>query len=137
MSCRAAVFVFHPAASEKSADREDFHICCIFGDADAVLVIRGMDDAAVAHVDGYMSSVADDVAGLCIGQAAFYLSAAPADRGIIMRKLDSEVCVYRHDKTGAVGTFGQTAAAPFIGIADVLHCEIDNLLAHAYLGAVY
>lgn len=117
------------ADSEESSDRQDSPVGCIVPDTDAILVIRCMDDAAASHVDGDMSVIADDISRPGVCKPSPYSSAALADPGVVMGKLDTEVGIYCHYETGTVTSVGKAAAAPFIGIADKLKSKIDDLLS--------
>ena len=92
-----------------------------------------MDDTAAAHVDGHVSVIADDISGLGIGESVD--SPAPlTDPGIIVGKRDPETRVDSHDKSRAVAAVCQTASSPFVGVADKLHCIVDELLSLCIAG---
>ena len=93
--------------SEKSPDRENACIPGVVADADSGMAAGGMDDPVVAQIDGNVAIIADDVSRPGFGQILDF-SAALADRGVIVRKINAEMCVDRHDKAGTVSTLCQT-----------------------------
>ena len=86
-----------------------------------------MYDRVVAHIDAYVSAVADDVAGLRVCQA--YTVADTAQRAGTMLKAYAKVLGYTHDKSRTVSSVGQTGAAVYIRVAYELGCEACNRVA--------
>ena len=96
----------HGGVSEKSPDRENACIPGVVADADSGMAAGGMDDPVISHIDRNVAFVADDISRQCFGQTGNF-SAALADRGVIVRKINDEMCVDRHDKAGTVNAFCQ------------------------------
>ncbi len=93
-----------------------------------------MYDGVVSYIDGYMSAVADDVTGRCIGKA-HGVSEASHGAGAV-GQADTEVGIDAHDKAGAVGAIGQAGAAVFIRIANELAGISHNRIAGGRATAV-
>ena len=88
-----------------------------------------MYDGVISAVDSHMSTVADNVARLCLGKA-YRISYASHGAGG-MGQAHTEVCVYSHNKAGAIGSVGQACTAVYIRIAHELACEADYCIAAA------
>ena len=86
-----------------------------------------MYDGVVPHIDAYMTAVANDIAGLSFCKADTVTAASKSCRAV--RKAYAEVCIYTHDKSGTVGSVGQTGAAVYVRVADELTCKSCHCIA--------
>ena len=77
-----------------------------------------MNDRAATDINSNVTTVADDVAWLCICKA-YAISNASHSTGAV-RKTDTEVCIYTHNETGAVCPVCQTGSTVYIRITDKL-----------------
>ena len=80
---------------------------------------RCVNDLSVTDIQCYMTGVADQVTGLCIGKSV-YCSTLAAVCGRGMRQAYAEVRIYTHYKSGTVGTVGQTGSAVYIRVTHEL-----------------
>ena len=60
-----------------SPDADNPAICRIPGDFDSVLGVAGMNDFILAHVDSYMTAVADQITGFGFSQALYPFACGP------------------------------------------------------------
>ena len=86
-----------------------------------------MNQGIIPCVNSDMAAVAHNITGLDIVHAYRITDTSKRTRGV--RQADSERCVYAHDKTGAVRTVCQAAAAIHIGISDKLAGIIHDRLS--------
>ena len=77
-----------------------------------------MDDGVVAHVDSYVTAVADNITWLCIGKADTITCASKSTR--TMWKANTEVCIDTHNEPRAISSVGQACPAVYIRIANEL-----------------
>ena len=108
--------------------RKDGSVGSVVADLDSVLRVGSMYDLSVAHVDCYMSAVADQVSRLSVRIG--YLSTCVLLLVGGSRKVYAEVVVYALYETGAVRAVGKACAAPYIGIA----YELGSVVYHGRTG---
>ena len=85
------------------------------------------DDSAAAHIQCYMSAVADQVARLCL-TVADASSAAGHSSGAVRQGI-AEMGIYAHNKSRTVCAVCQARTAPYIWVADKLRSIIDYVAA--------
>ena len=85
-----------------------------------------MDDLASADVDTYVTGVAYDVTGLCIGKSTGNGVAHTTVSTGGMRKRYTEVSVYAHYESGAVGTVCKRRTAVNIRVTHKLESKVGN-----------
>ena len=83
-----------------------------------------MYDGVSTNIDSNVTTVADDVARLCICKA-HTISNASHSTGAV-RKTDTEVCIYTHNESGAVSTVCKACTAIYIWITNELGCKACN-----------
>ena len=80
---------------------------------------RCVNDLSVTDIQCYMTGVADQVSGLCIGKSV-NCGALAAVCGRGMRQAYTEVRIHAHYKSGAVRTVGQTGSSIYIRVTNEL-----------------
>ena len=91
-----------------------------------------MYDGVISAVDSHMSTVADNVARLCLGKA-YRISYASHGAGG-MGQAHTKVGLYAHDESGTVRSVGQAGSAVYIRITHKLACVADYCIAAAASG---
>lgn len=86
-----------------------------------------MNQSIIPGINSNMAAVAHNITRLDIIHAYRIADASKRARGV--RQADSERCIYAHDKTGAVRTICQAAAAIHIGISNKLAGIIHDCLS--------
>ena len=123
---------FDVRLSGKSADGHDMGVIRAAVVSDAPLGALRLDDVAVAVIDGHMTGVDDNVAGLRLGQGADPGSQArPAAGGAVSAAVVSGVLQDLPYEVRAVDAVRQGVAAPDVGIADPLLRVGDDLRSGA------
>ena len=112
------LYLFRPMLQlHKTSYRCNGSVCSIVADLDTVYGVRRMYDLSVAHINGYMTAVADQISWLCICIGNF-------SSCILLligssRKADAEVCIYALYEPRAVSTICQACSAPYIWNSDL------------------
>ena len=105
---------------ENSADRQDRFIIYRRRVFDTAFRRTCMNYGIIADIDGNMSAVANDIAGLHVRDTVS--DAAHCCGG--MWKSYAECRIYRHNKSGTIRTVCQACTAVHIRIADKLTCVV-------------
>ena len=82
-----------------------------------------MYDLSVSDVKSYMTGIAYQISGLCIWKSVNCSTDTSVCRWR-MRKADTEVRIYTHDKSGTVSSVCKTGTAIHIRITDKLLCKL-------------
>ena len=64
---RPCFLLFSSVFLQNPANRQDRSVGCVIAYLDAVSFVAGMHDSSVAHVDGHMAVITNDIARLCLG----------------------------------------------------------------------